>query len=61
MYASFDDGELVAVRCANGTQRFAQVLKRKSEGELQVGHQYEPTAPGCLPSARENFRRRGVG
>ena len=61
IYATFDDGVLVAVRRVDGTQRFAQVLKRKSEGELQVGHQYEPTAPGCLPSARENFRRRGVG
>jgi hypothetical protein len=57
IYATFDDGELVVIRHADGTQRFAQVLGRKSEGyfrgEVQVGHQYnirlEPAAPGCLP------------
>jgi len=57
IYATFDKGEMVVVKRPDGTQRFAQVIERKSEGYFQgdqpVGHQYkvllEPTTPGCMP------------
>jgi len=61
IYAAFDEGELAVVTRSDGSKRFAQVLKRKSEGyfrgEMQVGHQYsvllEPAAaPGTLPQGK---------